>query len=104
MKQDIKTAEVKIFRYNPEVDSSPRYETYTVIISEGMSIFNLLRYIEENLAPGLAFYASCRLGLCGGCVVKVNGKNKLACLEPFTDDVVLEPINKERVIKDLLVE
>ena len=47
-------------------------------------------------------YISCRRGICGGCVMKVNGKSKLACMEIVKGDIILEPINENRVIRDLL--
>lgn len=95
-------ANVKIFRFNPAVDDKPRYELYSVPVLEGMSIMNALKYVAENYDSGLGFYVSCRYGLCRGCIIKINGKNRMACLEPFTGDVILEPINKGKVVKDLL--
>lgn len=103
MKPKKTSAKVKVFRFNPAVDLASRYETYEVPLCEGMSIMNALQYIAENYDPGLAFYVSCRYGLCGGCAVRVNGKNRLACLEPLTDDVVIDPVDEDRVVKDLFV-
>jgi len=103
VKQETPTARVRVFRYNPATDTEPHYEDYAVPLLEGMSIMNALKYVAEHHDPGLAFYVSCRYGLCGGCAVKVNGRNRMACLEPFVGDVTLEPVNNAKVIKDLLV-
>lgn len=99
-----KKIKVKIYRYNPTKDSSPRYETYEVPITNGMSIYNVLQYINENYDGGLSHYCSCRLGVCKGCMVRVNGKPMLACSELAEKDMTLEPVNKRKVIKDLLVD
>lgn len=99
-----KKIKVKVYRYNPWKDSSPRYETYEIPITTGMSIYNVLQYINEHYDGGLSHYCSCRLGVCKGCMVRVNGKAMLACSELAETDMTLEPVNKKKVIKDLLVD
>lgn len=99
-----KRIQVKVYRYDPGKDPSPRYETYEVPVSTGMSIFNVLQYINENYDGGLAHYCSCRLGVCKGCMVRVNGKPLLACAELAETDMTLEPVNEKKVIKDLVVD
>ena len=95
---------VRVFRFNPlQGDTEGKYEDYTVpIIEHGMSVLNVLQYISEHHDGGLAYYSSCRRGECAGCAMKVNGKPKLACLEIVNGDIVLEPIAKRQIIKDLL--
>jgi succinate dehydrogenase/fumarate reductase-like Fe-S protein len=99
-----KKIKVKVYRHHPAKESSPRYETYEVPITTGMSIYNVLQYINENYDGGLSHYCSCRLGVCKGCMVRVNGKPMLACAELAEKDMTLDPVNKKKVIKDLLVE
>ncbi len=95
---------VKVYRHNPATDSASRYETYEVPITTGMSIYNVLQYINETYDGGLSHYCSCRLGVCKGCMVNVNGKPKLACAELAEGDMTIDPINKKKVIKDLLID
>jgi succinate dehydrogenase/fumarate reductase iron-sulfur protein len=99
-----KKIKVKVSRYNPAKDSFPRFKTYEVPVTTGMSIYNVLQYINENYDGGLSHYCSCRLGVCKGCMVRVNGKPMLACSELAEKDMTLEPVNKKKVIKDLLVD
>ena len=61
-----------------------------------------MRYISAQLDGSVAFYLSCRLGICKECMVKVNGKAKLACTEIVTGDIVLDPVAENSVIKDLI--
>jgi succinate dehydrogenase/fumarate reductase-like Fe-S protein len=37
-------------------------------------------------------------------MVRVNGKPMLACSELAEKDMTLDPVNKKKVIKDLLIE
>ena len=99
-----KIIKVKVFRCDPNEDNTHRYETYDVPISSGMSAYNVLQYINENIDGSLSYYCSCRIGVCKGCMMRVNGKATLACSEIVEDDVTLEPINEKKVIKDLLVD
>lgn len=93
---------IKVFRFTANEDKEPRYETYEVPLIRGRSIFNVLQYINENYDGGLAHYVSCRVGLCTGCVMRVNGKPKMACTTLAHEDMTIEPISEDRVVKDLI--
>jgi succinate dehydrogenase / fumarate reductase iron-sulfur subunit len=71
---------------------------------EGYTILQALRFIQETIDPTLAFYnhSACSHGICGRCLIKVNGKLVLACVaHADEEDIMLEPRPGER-IKDLL--
>ena len=97
-----KTVRVKIKRSHPASDQEDGYATYEVPIGAGWSVTNVLRYICEHIDGSVAYYLSCRLGICKECIVRVNGKPKLACTEIVTGDVVLDPVSRDSVIKDLI--
>ena len=97
-----KIVKVKVFRYVPEKDAEPHYDEYEVKTDVGYSVMNALQYIIENIDPGLAFYSSCRIGVCMGCIIRINGKPLRSCSTMLTDDVILEPLDREKVIKDLV--
>src|SRR5208283_2613381 len=82
------------------------YKTYRVPYEEGMSAMDALDYIYQNQDGTLAYYdhAGCSLGICGRCTAKVNGKAGLVCQTRVEGDITLEPLNQDRVIKDLVVE
>ena len=92
---------VKCFRFDPKKDESPYYDTFEVPLIGSMSIQDCLLYIRENLDPSLAFFVNCRLGFCRRCLVRVNGKSCLACLTDAEDDFTVEPVLKDKVIRDL---
>ena len=99
-----KTLRVRVYRYDPNEDKAPRFKNYDVPFVEKMSVTNVLEYIYENLDHSLAFFVSCNRGNCGRCVVRMNGKNCLACVTEVKKDFKVEPAKGKRVIRDLRVE
>jgi fumarate reductase iron-sulfur subunit len=99
-----KTIEVKVFRFDPAKDAEPYYQTYDVPLKPGMSIMDALDYIYQNLDGTLAYYdhAGCALGICGKCTARINNKPGLLCQTPLTDSVEIDPLNKDKVLKDLV--
>lgn len=99
--------EVKVFRYDPETDDCPRYETHEVPTEEPKTVRTLLRYIRDNYDPTLAFRDHiCFKGTCSNCLIRANGKSAKACstrVEPG-ESVLVEPILVNPVIKDLVVD
>ncbi len=97
---------VKIFRFNPSEDSEPGYKSYEVPLEDGMSAMNVLDYVYQNLDSTLAYYdhAGCCLGICARCTGRINGKPGLLCQTPVLRDVTLEPVNANRVVKDLVMK
>ena len=95
--------EVEIFRYDPDCDSEPRYELYTIPKTKGMTVLEVLKYIYDNEAP-IAFRYSCRHNVCGTCGVMVNGTPSLACATPADSKIKLEPLKGFPVVRDLAVD
>jgi len=95
---------VKIFRFDPEKDKKPHLQTFKNIPYEGMRVSDVLNYIYQNLDSSLAFRYSCRAGLCGVCILKVNGKACLSCHRIAEKEMIIEPPSQYAVIKDLVVD
>lgn len=96
-----KRIRVKCFRFDPSRDESPHYDTFEVPLNGPMSVQDCLLYIRENLDPSLAFFVNCRLGFCKRCLVRVNGESCFACMTEVKDDITVEPLRKDKVIRDL---
>lgn len=103
MSQEEPSIEVKVLRFNPAVDREEKYEVFRVPFVDGFTVSNVLQYINEEFDGGLAHYLSCRRGICTQCMVRVNGKPVLACTEIVKGDLTIEPLRKDWVIKDLVV-
>ncbi|TFG12548.1 succinate dehydrogenase/fumarate reductase iron-sulfur subunit [Candidatus Thorarchaeota archaeon] len=101
-----KIIKTKVQRYNPDIDDAPYFEEFDVQFEPGMTVLDALLYIQDKYDSGLAFRWECRGGQCGSCAVRVNGTARIACrtkAEP-DQDLVLEPLEKMPVIKDLVVD
>jgi fumarate reductase (CoM/CoB) subunit B len=100
------SVKVKIFRYDPDVDEEPRYETYEVPYTEGMVVLDVLNYIYENVDGTLAYRWACRAGQCGSCAVIINGKPRIACRTPVEKEkaVTITPLLQFPVVRDLVVD
>ena len=98
---------LSIFRFNPAVDIRPSYTKYVLPWTEGLTLLMAVRKIYETLDPTLGFrnYA-CGRGLCGSCLMMVDGAAKKSChvvLEPGRAYLV-EPLRDHPVIRDLVVD
>lgn len=80
------------------------YKEYKIPYKDRMTVINVLDYIFEDCDRSLAYYKSCRIGKCTGCLVDVNGKNKLACTTLAKDGIKIGPAKGGKVIRDLVIE
>ncbi len=98
----------KIFRFNPETDTSPHYETYIKSYQKGTTVLEALLDIQETEDDSLAFRYSCRSAVCGSCGMVVNGAPVLACRTQLTNvigkQILIEPLPNMDIIKDLVVD
>jgi succinate dehydrogenase/fumarate reductase iron-sulfur protein len=98
-------ARVKVFRFNPEMDKKPRYESYEIPFEEGMSVLRSLRYIYENLDGTLAYKDYfCKTNQCGMCAMKVNGRPVFACNTKLEKETVIDPLPNFPIIRDVVVD
>jgi succinate dehydrogenase/fumarate reductase iron-sulfur protein len=99
-----KKIKVKVFRFDPSVGHEPFYNTYEVPLNSRMSVLDILDYIYENLDGSLAYYnhSACHSGICGRCMLIVNGKASLACQTMVTTNITVEPPQKFKIIRDLV--
>ena len=100
---------LRVFRYDPE-NGKKGYETFELDYEEGMTFLTAFHRIKENIDPTFTFRHFCRAGICGTCTVFINRFPKLACKEqvlPYVltgEEVVVEPLDKFPIIKDLAVD
>ncbi len=98
----------KIFRFNPDVDREPYYDTFISGFPRGTTVLEALLHIQETMDDSIAFRFSCRSAVCGSCGMLVNGAPVLACrtqLMALTgDQVLIEPLPNMDIIKDMVVD
>jgi fumarate reductase (CoM/CoB) subunit B len=95
---------VKIFRYDPEKDKAPRYETHEYPFEAGMSVLDVAIHIYEEIDGTFSFSYCCRNSHCGLCGVKINGRPGLMCRESATREMTLEPLDHLSHVRDLMVD
>lgn len=99
--------DIRIYRYNPEVDSKPTIQHYNLPDDfAGPMLLDALLKLKEH-DPSLGFRRSCGEGVCGSDAMNINGRNGLACITPLKDlkqPIVLRPLPSMPVIRDLIVD
>jgi len=96
-----KEIKVRVFRYD---SGKSRYQDYEVRYTPPVTILDLLRLINQEQDPCLAFRSSCGMGKCGSCALSVNGKPVLSCQEVVKgEEILIEPLPNFPVVKDLIV-
>ncbi len=100
-------ATIKIFR---KEKSKERYDEFSLEIQKGMTVMDCIREIKKHCDGSIAHRGGCRNGICGNCAMNVNGKPMLACkaqaveVANDSDEIVIEPLSRMPVIKDLVVD
>ncbi len=69
---------LKVFRYHDGMDS-PRYDTFRLDPSPGLTVLGALFQFQERSDDSLAFHYSCRGAVCGTCAMLINKVPRLAC-------------------------
>jgi succinate dehydrogenase / fumarate reductase iron-sulfur subunit len=99
---------LKVFRYNPETDEKPHYETYTLDAEPNDRVLDLLEHVKGYIDGSLTFRRSCAHGVCGSDAMRINGRNRLACKvlvkDLDTQEITVEPLLGLRVLKDMFVD
>lgn len=98
------TVKASVYRYAPDVDSAPRYETYVVPHEKDMRVLDVLEAIREDLGQAIGYRWLCGVKKCGLCAMIVNGRPCLACWEPAEPEMTIEPLGGFRIIRDLVVD
>jgi succinate dehydrogenase / fumarate reductase iron-sulfur subunit len=98
---------VRILRFNPEVDESPRYTEHLVDVEPTDRVLDALNSIKWYQDGSLTYRRSCAHGVCGSDAMRINGVNRLACkvlMRDVGNEVTIEPLMGLEVIKDLVVD
>lgn len=99
---------LKIYRFNPETDTEPHYDTFVVEAEPNYRILDCLNKIRWEQDSSLTYRMSCAHGICGSDAVSINGSPALACQKlvkdyDYTQEILVEPLKFFSIIKDLNV-
>jgi len=99
---------MKIFRYDPDKDKKPHYDTFKLEAEPTDRVLDLLEKIKGYEDGSLTFRRSCAHGVCGSCAMRINGMNRLACKTLIqtlhSKTIKVEPLFGLPIMKDLVVD
>jgi succinate dehydrogenase/fumarate reductase-like Fe-S protein len=98
---------LKVFRFDPDVDTVPYYVTYTLPWTEGLTLLMAVKRIYETLDPTLGFRNYfCGRGLCTSCLMTVDSVVKKSCHTVLESEheYLVEPVKNYPIIRDLVVD
>ncbi len=98
---------LKVFRYDPEKNRKPLYQTYRLEAEPTDRVLDLLEKVKGQQDGTLSFRRSCGHGICGSDAMRINGVNRLACkvlVREVGPKILVEPLLGLPVIKDLIVD
>jgi len=101
------TITLEVFRYLPDGDASPTFQSYEVPLRKEWVVLDALNWIKDTVDGTLSYRWSCRMGVCGSCGMMVNGEPKLTCAAFLRDyapgPIKVEPLAHFPVERDLVV-
>lgn len=105
------TLVLKIHRYDPE-QKKAWVQKYKVDVGGMLRFVDVLRKINQEQDPGLAWISSCEHAQCGSCSVVINGRPLLLCellvqnaVKQFNTTIfTLKPLKIAPVLRDLIVD
>jgi succinate dehydrogenase / fumarate reductase iron-sulfur subunit len=98
--------DLRVLRYDPERDTKPHWERYTVQSEPMDRVLDLLHRVKWEADGTLTFRRSCAHGVCGSDAMLINGRNRLACkirVDQLGSKISVAPLPGMPVIKDLVV-
>jgi fumarate reductase iron-sulfur subunit len=101
------TVELEVFRYRPEEQLEPSWDTFEVPLRKEWMILDALNHVKDQIDGSLSYRWACRMGVCGSCGMTVNGKPVLTCATYLSSQakngkVRVEPLRGFPVIRDLI--
>jgi len=96
----------KVFRFDPSKEKEGHLQSFIIKTSEPLSVMTILAKVHD-LDPTFACRTStCFKGKCGSCLIRVNGKNVLGCIELVQpgEEITLEPPSHFQLIRDVVVD
>jgi len=102
------TIQLEIFRYRPEKESEPTFQTYKVPFREDWVVLDAINHIKDKIDGTLSYRWSCQMGVCGSCGIMINNVPKLSCAaflkDYYPDKIRIEPLTGFPVERDLIFE
>jgi succinate dehydrogenase / fumarate reductase iron-sulfur subunit len=102
----MKTVTFRIWRGDA---SGGKFVDYSMEITEGLVVLDVVHKIQATQANDLACRWNCKAGKCGSCSAEINGMPKLMCMTrmntlPLDKPIAIEPMRAFPSIRDLATD
>ncbi|NGX10073.1 succinate dehydrogenase/fumarate reductase iron-sulfur subunit [Mycobacteroides franklinii] len=99
-------AQLRVWRGD---DDGGELVDYTVPVSEGEVVLDIIHRIQATQASDLAVRWNCKAGKCGSCSAEINGRPRLMCMTRMStfdesETVTVTPLRAFPVIRDLVTD
>ena len=97
--------DLEVLRYNPETETEPYFQRYSVTCGEEWVVLDALNHVKETIDPTLNYRWSCHMAVCGSGGMMINGEPKLACksfLRNHQGVIRVEPLAHFPIERDLV--
>ena len=84
-----RTITVEIRQWSSSSDGA--FVPYMIPVDGAMDVLNVLEYVRAQLDSSISYRSSCRRGVCGGCLMTIDGKLRLACETEVRDGMKIDP-------------
>lgn len=105
--QQARTLTVRVQRSGPD-GANARFDDFRLTVRPEDSVLDVLDRLRVEADPTLVYRHSCHHSSCGTCAMRINGRERLACITRMlalgTDVVTLEPLRSLPVLGDLMVD
>ena len=90
-------------------DQGGELRDYTVDVSEGEVVLDVIHRLQATQAGDLAVRWNCKAGKCGSCSAEINGMPRLLCMTRMNiygpdETITVQPLKTFPVIKDLVTD
>ncbi|MGQ9714216.1 MAG: succinate dehydrogenase/fumarate reductase iron-sulfur subunit [Anaerolineae bacterium] len=109
--EPVQAISLRVFRYKPEAVDPPRYDTFHLQVRPRHTVLDLLEMVRLDHDPSLTFRHSCHHAACGTCAMRINGRERLACVTTVHDLlkerpglITVEPLRNLPLVSDLVVD
>ena len=84
-------------------------QDYSVAVTEGMVVLDVVHEIQASQSGDLAVRWNCKAGKCGSCSAEINGRPRLMCMTrldelDLTRPVTVEPMRAFPHVRDLVTD
>lgn len=105
--QEPRTLTVRVHRCGPG-GTNARFDDFRLPVRPEDSVLDVLDRIRVETDPTLVYRHSCHHSSCGTCAMRINGRERLACITRMlalgTGVVTLEPLRSLPLLGDLMVD